>query len=411
MEQAITGWRFPSLKVPITGFLLVLLLVPIATSLGSVHANESNASLLSTCNASLIPHVIAAEAQIDSNAAIGLAENNSAFIAAVNGQTYTFSGVATSYSFNTVTCSDLSLKSVSVNFYLPSVGSVCDNTKIPTGIQVLEDPSLAHVINVQVNSGECAANSPNWDGYQVHTTYGGTQTNQVYSTTSFSQPTASSNSYCNQSPYVCAVLVWSGLSNQTYSTNPAFIAQTGTEAEMNCTSLSCPSPSYVGWYEFYPGGLNQCTGDTVNTGDSMQALAENGYYWGGASNAYRTFLFDDTGTGWICSSGSQTAPSGTGITSYAETVVERPKIAGHLSVLATFNSGSSLTLSGSQECYYLSSLQNPLQCTGFYNDIQTEITMQNSCNGTNTNNISTGSLDSGSTFTETFSTACGTTGG
>ncbi len=302
------------------------------------------------------------------------------------------------------------MTAVSVNFYLrDSVSSNCGSS---VGIQVFENPSLTHVVNVQVNRGDCASSGTDHivDGYQVHTTYGGVQTNQVYSDMSFATPTATSNSYCMQSPYDCTVGVWTGLINGIYNNSASFLAQTGTEAEMNCTSLSCPTPSYFGWWDFYPANQMQCAStDTLAAGDSMQAEVENGYYWGGSSNDYRTFLFEDTGTGWVCSSGSTAAPSGTAITDYAETLVERIEVGGSSSALATFNSGSGLTLSGNDECYYLSSLQNPLQCGSFYNMIQTQITMQNSCSGTSTDNITpTSSIDSSSDFSETFSTACGT---
>jgi hypothetical protein len=397
------------LRIYVVGIFSLLFL----TSFGAplvLHASATTAAQsYSACNASLTPKAMAIQAQIDSNAAISLAENDAGFKAAVNGQTYAFSEIAPSYSFDTSTCSDLTVNAISVNFYLADSSYACGDTQMNVGIQVFENPSLTNVSSVQVNNGECHSSGDDkyWAGYQVHTTYGGVQTNQIYSTMSYTQPTltnsSSSDPYCTQySPYICAVDVWTGLSNAVYSTSTGvLIAQTGTTAQMNCNVSKCPSaPSYYGWYELLDTtyGNNCPPADTVSTGDSMQAEAENGDYFGGSSSNYETFLFEDTGTGWICSSGTMSG-SGLSITNYAESIVERPIIDRDRTVIGYFNSGSSVTLSGSEECYYDVSQQ----CAGYYSDIQTEITMQNTCNSNTYNNVDiTSALDSSSDFSATF---------
>jgi hypothetical protein len=190
------------LRIYVATIFALLFLTSFGTPLVLQASAATSTQSYSACNASLIPQARAFQAQIDSNAAISLAENDSGFIAAVNGQAYKFSAVAPSFSFDTATCSDLTLNSVSANFYLPNSVFMCGNTQVNVGIQVFEDSSLTNVSSVQVNNGECHSSGTDhyWDGYQVYTTSGGVQTNQVYSSVSFTQPTpswtAGSDPYC-----------------------------------------------------------------------------------------------------------------------------------------------------------------------------------------------------------------------
>jgi hypothetical protein len=330
-----------------------------------------------------------------------LAEQSNSFLQHVGNSGYSLASIAPNYSFNPKTCSDFKINAVTVGFKLGNGSSLA----------IYEDGNITKITGVNImHRIHGSGNSTNYAGYQVYyQANSGTNSSEIYGLTNYYQPSVSSNSECsNAQPYECVLSVWAGLDNDNN-----YLAQTGTDAVIDCQSGSCQSQTNDAWYEFYSSGGNYgsyCpSADTVSSSDQMEAVVENGAEFGGSNDQFKTILTDSAGSGWICSSGTYTWTNAP-VPNTALAILETPVDTGtdnnqYFDALPTF---TSITNSGNTECYGTGSGQCPNFYSSTSNGWYYEDQMSN-C-PSSSYDIQVGSMDTSGDFTSTYDSSCGTSG-
>jgi hypothetical protein len=281
---------FASKKVGNATFLFVLLLMSF-TMLATVRVTSADVASrscttqnLSTQIESVAPSVSPTEQQ-DINFAVGSQQYHN--VASVFTSTIA-SGANDMWSWNSNCKVSWSRAIVTVEV------QAANGSKY--NIVVSENPKLGTIYSVSVTpfseagpiSSGCTTQSTgcNWAGYAVAGDSSADQ--QVYYVDSIwyvqtaSTPTSGQN--CNL-PHECEISQWDGLTNS----GGAHIIQSVTKS-----FLVGSTTSYAAYLEIYPSQLNRACSNP-SSGDEMEGIVENQYYYGGTSGSnYYLYLYDYT---------------------------------------------------------------------------------------------------------------------
>lgn len=151
------------------------------------------------------------------------------------------------------------------------------------------------------------AQSSNYVGYGTHT--GSTNTVPVYGSLGvFQQPTVSvSTSNPESCNPICNIAVWTGIANNNDpNVSPTAIAQSGTDAEIQC-SPNCTSVDYGAWVQFYPNPALQCQSMVISPNDYIEADTFDRRVIGGTPDTYNSYVYNYT-TQQMCGVFSSTFP-------------------------------------------------------------------------------------------------------
>ncbi len=151
------------------------------------------------------------------------------------------------------------------------------------------------------------AQSSNYVGYGTHT--GATNTVPVYGSLGvFQQPIVSSSTANPEAcDPICNVAIWTGLSNNNDpNVSPTAIAQSGTDAEIQC-SPTCTSVDYGSWVQFYPNPALQCQSMVISPNDYIEADTFDRRVIGGTPNTYNSYVYNYS-TQQMCGVFSATFP-------------------------------------------------------------------------------------------------------
>lgn len=392
------------LSTVVIGFML---LSPV-TVLPSVNAQKSQLSS-DSCATMIKKEIHDKATSLDDSKAKFMAKNSNDFKIKTQGHDYRFNSIFNTWALDNVNC-NLTWKTTNV------VYSFNDTNGSLKNIVVTEDPALTKIISVTEQIAPRASSytdSYNWAGYEPYAKSGPTSKYPVYeATTTFTLPSitypSSPTNACktNLGYQPCDLAIWDGIEDNTGGSNN--LAQAGADEDI--TYNGGYQYSYYLWYEFLttsPSGLTQCTGLTINSGDSITSDVYGENTYGGSSTSYDISITDNTSNPvQMCTvTGQSFFTSSTPY--YAAFIDERlcntnsnPCPTNSMSTVPSFSSD---TFSNTSMYYNggTSSIDSSFGSNGWYNEEKMDL------NGSNPPNISNGAESSGS-FTETYRNSLGT---
>jgi hypothetical protein len=372
-----------------------LVLLSPTTVIPNVHAQDQ------TCADKVIqqmrtntPHVI------DATKARSLANANSELQSKLNGYQYTLDSISTGWTFDS-DC-NVTLTGIQLSYVLSNSSGYVKN------MIVLEDPTMSKITKVEEEVGKkfwTSSDSHIWSGYEFNGPSSPQGIPDLYDAYgSWTEPTASKpasgdGGQCS-TPH-CSVSIWVGLEDQLGASNN-HLAQTGTEADVNCGIVGCPV-SYQAWYEFLPSSSVNMTMVHVHANDVITSEMTNAFILGGTSTLYDISAVDSTSSTsqyvYNVSYSAMTDPK------YSDYIVERAYQTniGQQETLAAY-SPTNLGFYG--KTYYNSAyhgITDPYSAS-LYN----KRLMDLNCAPTPNNNINIGAVSGSSIFSETYVKSCGT---
>lgn len=358
-------------------------------------ATEFSASVLDCSSA-----ILAKSSAIDVQSAINLAESSNTYSGMTgSGLLVTYSNLMNQWSYDT-NCNVL-LTNVNVVFKLSN------STGFVGWLVITETPSISQIVssNTQYTAKMHAGStgpSANWAGWEFQGNSGGTAT--IYeSEIDYTEPTPTTPPTGCANYHTCDVAVWAGLEDTEGATN-SHLAQDGSWDKIQCNP-SCVT-TYRAFYETLgtggSGGPQFCTISGQTGGDSMHVTVTNEAANGGSNTKYDYLVNDNTrlkSCSWTgLSYSSMTTPK------WSVHILEWPTDCGIVdcSSLAEF---SSITIYGSILIGgVLYGVHYPYSNGWYFHDDP----MENYCNNVLTTDVSTGSVNSNSGWTATWSSSCGT---
>jgi hypothetical protein len=285
----------------------------------------------------------------------------------------------------------------SCTLFLNSVNlvfGVYNNSMLKSYLVVSETPNLAAVLGITNQTFPSSYSGGPflgpWSGYNF---WNGTvdSTPMYEATTTINLPSVYAPSGLCWWPSVCEVGFWIGLSNEAAAENG--LVQTGFAGQVYCAVYRC-YPTYFGWYQWDPTSKAiQCSGFSINPGDSVGANIQSEGIAGGNPYTYDAYLVDNSNN-QVCHA-SQTVSS-MGTPYFADFMAED---GGH--TLAGFTPSVDFTY---DEVYYGGNYHSiaPLYAAGTFNTYYLE---QNGCGSPD---ITVGGIDSAGNFQQTYMNSCGT---
>ncbi|MDH5463462.1 MAG: hypothetical protein OEW49_04055 [Nitrosopumilus sp.] len=330
---------------------------------------------------------------IDGDRASSLTQNNPAFNSRTADYDRTFHSVYFTWNLDYENCT-ASLNDVNVGYILNDADGYVKN------VVVTIDKNLSGVTDVSEHVGGqygYTDTSGNWAAYEIGGSSFTSSTNPTkkvyeaktsYTVPSVSQPSAGD---CNSKP--CNLAIWTGLVDTKGATN-THIAQAGTDQKIVCTP-TCTTSQFF-WYQFKTtSNAFQCS-TTINSGNSILVTVTNQKKTGGLDTKYNVSM-QNTSTGLGCS-----------ISNYTYSEMNAPVLGEFINERASYNPPTiaklakftSDTMTG--WVYYHTSSKNIY--TPYSNGYYHKINMSNS----GTSNISTGNINVGGYFTETWQSSTNT---
>lgn len=379
-----------------TSMIIGLVLLSPTTIMPTVHA--SSGQIDEACIKSVQKMEADKDMLVDETKAKNLASTNSQFAALTSGYVYKFDSIFNNWTVNKADCS-LTWNSINAVYHLyDSKGNYAYNLVFSL------DPQLTQVTKVDeykpVFATYGSSTSPNWAGYEFGANSAHT-TNVYEAYFQFNQPSVSQpTSGPNCVSKACWLVVWDGLED-SLGAGDGNLAQTGSGAEISCSSPTSCHTTYSLWYEFLPSGITICS-TNVSPGDSIYPSITNDVIKGGSSANYDVST-TDSNSGASCS--TQVPYSQMRSPTLASFINERVcetncTPPGPTTVYYSLPKYSSDTIAGS--VYYsgaLTSIYQPWSSGNYYT-----WTMTNS----GTTNISNGAVNNFGIFTETWSSSQGT---
>jgi hypothetical protein len=355
---------------------LILLLAPITIAAIAPITNAN--SQAQTCGVAINSQIRIKTASQNIAGAIAIAMTSPELAEKSQGYGMVFSSVFNTWSFDTVHCSVTAWKDVNVVFALNSTGGAFAGY-----IVVTVNPPLTNILSVTFQEPQPPfTNSPTWSGYEFHR--GTILSPALVSLATWTVYPASIPSGVTCANGQCEIAPWTGLVNAPGGTTG--IAQGGTLSSIK----NGGSRSYTTWYEFYPHNPVFCT-IPVKAYDSISAEVYDHAADGGPWYLYDIYV-DDYNSNQVCQVVSYNF-SGMGQPWFSEFIAER-RAAYTLAQFPNFGIWGETDFQGTYYTNYQS------YTTGWW----TEYIMYNGCG----NNIAVSSVDSTSTFSESWQTSCGT---